>query len=244
MKHKLFFALALVASFAFGQVGIGTSNPQATLHIAADPDAPANQKGLLLPTVNTLPQATSQDPIEKGLLVYYDGTDELLGQEEGLFIYIEGWKTLNVIQQENLFYDDGELFVKDPVRNKFLSSSTITLVFSEDDRRIDSKFLTPSGGTQNGAYELAGYYLPFNCTVVFTSIYGTGGSTPDKEFELIRIRNGVSTTVATYQTSNYKYISLNEDIDFEAGDILQYYVTRQGDIDHPQVILGFKRRYN
>jgi hypothetical protein len=241
MKTKLPLLFSLCCTLAFSQVGIGTTDPKATLHIEASEDSPMNQRGLILPTIHTLPENTPEDPIRKGLLVYYDGTDELLGQEEGLFIYVEGWKTLNVTQQENILYTGGELYVKDPLRDKFLSSSTITLVFSEDDRRVDDKFLTPSGGTQNGAYDQAGYLMPFDCTVVFTSIFGTGG-TSNMAFDLIRIRNGEKTVVGTFELENYRFISLDQDIDFDAGDILQYYVRRDGDIDHPQVILGFKRR--
>lgn len=85
---KLIYAISLISMTATAQVGIGTTNPQATLHIVGD-NTP--QTGVIFPMVDTL-MTTAETPL--GLVVYYDGpvTGAL---KNALYIYTSrGWKRL------------------------------------------------------------------------------------------------------------------------------------------------------
>jgi hypothetical protein len=65
---KLYYSVLIFASFnAFSQVGIGTTNPQATLDIReSDPASPTAEAGIAIPQVNVLPPSGNR----AGQLVY------------------------------------------------------------------------------------------------------------------------------------------------------------------------------
>lgn len=85
---KVFYILALVSMSAAAQVGIGTTEPQATLHIVGDGTP---QTGVIFPMVDTL-MTTAETPL--GLVVYYDGP-ETGSLKNALYIYTSrGWKRL------------------------------------------------------------------------------------------------------------------------------------------------------
>jgi hypothetical protein len=66
------------------QVGIGTTDPQATLDIRALPSDPLENTGILIPSVNELPLPCEDIP--NGLIVFYTGT-ESGNIKQGLYIY-------------------------------------------------------------------------------------------------------------------------------------------------------------
>ena len=68
-RSFLFFALLFIFSFSYAQVGVGNTNPQATLDItAALPGSPQNNEGLLIPRIDVFP--ANPTAAQQGMLVY------------------------------------------------------------------------------------------------------------------------------------------------------------------------------
>lgn len=90
----LFF---LISVCGFAQVGIGTTDPKATLDIQVDnPSAPTNEDGFLIPRVTNFP---SSSPVSKGLMFYLDDIDNNNVQPDGFYFWtgskwdsFSGWK--------------------------------------------------------------------------------------------------------------------------------------------------------
>jgi len=75
-KHLLFSLSLLMLLFFTGhaQVGVGNTNPQATLDISASSTTiPANNDGILIPRMSAFP-ATSPTAAQDGMLIFYTGT--------------------------------------------------------------------------------------------------------------------------------------------------------------------------
>lgn len=84
MKIKLGLFAFLLSLAASAQVGIGTTDPQATLHIVALPGDELTHTGLLIPTVDELPLPCEEIP--NGLIVFFNGIEQ--GNiKQGLYIY-------------------------------------------------------------------------------------------------------------------------------------------------------------
>lgn len=84
------------------QVGIGTTNPQAMLHIEA-PATPDHMTGILLPRVANLPDDSNGTP-QQGAVVFYNGT--LNGNMKHTFYYYSNgnWYTMTgELAQESNF---------------------------------------------------------------------------------------------------------------------------------------------
>ena len=82
---RLALSLLLISSYTMiAQVGIGTTDPQATLDIRALPGDELTNTGILIPAVNELPLPCEEIP--NGLIVFYTGT-ESGNVKQGLYIY-------------------------------------------------------------------------------------------------------------------------------------------------------------
>ncbi len=66
------------------QVGIGTTDPQATLDIRALPGDPLENTGILIPAVSELPLPCEDIP--NGLIVFFNGL-ESGNLKQGLYIF-------------------------------------------------------------------------------------------------------------------------------------------------------------
>ena len=121
--HRLAFAsLLFTLNQLNAQVGIGTTNPQAMLHIEA-PETPDHTTGILLPRVANLPDDSNGTP-QQGAVVFYNGT--LNGNMKHTFYYYSNgnWYTMTgELAQESNFvpsvggYDEdngGIVFWVDP----------------------------------------------------------------------------------------------------------------------------------
>ena len=84
MKIRLVIAALFTILAANAQVGIGTTDPQATLDIMALPSQPLENVGVLFPMVEELPEPC--DDIPNGLVVYYDGPPNS-GKKNTLYIF-------------------------------------------------------------------------------------------------------------------------------------------------------------
>ena len=63
------------------QVGIGTTNPKALLHVVAPPGTSPEEIGIILPKVSALPSANLDG--KKGMFLYLDSNDTA----EGIYFY-------------------------------------------------------------------------------------------------------------------------------------------------------------
>tara|TARA_R110000868_G_scaffold358787_1_gene620506 strand:+ start:1268 stop:1996 length:729 start_codon:yes stop_codon:yes gene_type:complete len=241
MNHKFLLLTLLTVSTTLAQVGIGTTNPKATLHIVSEGSSPDNEKGVIIPKVSTLVTSTTSAPVETGLIVYYDGTDPSTTLPEGMYLFKGEWQIVSTSTQENFIISNGELFVNDSTRGKFLSAGVSTIIYSDQSRDISDRYLLSSGKASGGDDDEAGYLLPFDCTVVYISVYSTD-SDPNAQVHLRKISDDSDTTLAEYQLTDGSLIDHDQDIDLEAGDVLQLYVARDANLNHPQVFVGIKRR--
>jgi hypothetical protein len=70
----VFYVLVFMASLSYAQVGVGNTNPQATLDISASNQAtPSNEDGILIPRVDAFP-VTNPTASQQGMLIYLTTT--------------------------------------------------------------------------------------------------------------------------------------------------------------------------
>jgi len=82
---KLLTLFILISGYTLtAQVGIGTTDPQATLDIRALPNHSPNNTGILIPAVNELPLPCEEIP--NGLIVFFNGI-ESGNVKQGLYIF-------------------------------------------------------------------------------------------------------------------------------------------------------------
>lgn len=82
MKKTTLLVVVILLAFTpllNAQVGIGTTNPKALLHIVAPPGTPQEESGIILPKVTSLPTGA----IEKGMFVFLDSNNN----QEGIYFY-------------------------------------------------------------------------------------------------------------------------------------------------------------
>lgn len=94
---KLLFGIAVSCFTTLNlsaQVGINTTNPQASLEIvASDANNPDNKDGLLVPRVANFP---STNPVSKGLLIYLNDTDNNNAEADGFYVWDgSGWMAVS-----------------------------------------------------------------------------------------------------------------------------------------------------
>eukprot|EP01093_Parvamoeba_rugata_P019058 TRINITY_DN833_c0_g3_i1.p1 TRINITY_DN833_c0_g3~~TRINITY_DN833_c0_g3_i1.p1 ORF type:complete len:547 (-),score=136.15 TRINITY_DN833_c0_g3_i1:480-2120(-) len=73
-RNIVLYVILFMVSFSYGQVGVGNTNPQATLDItASNQAAPSNEDGILIPRIDTFP-ATNPTAAQDAMLVYLTTT--------------------------------------------------------------------------------------------------------------------------------------------------------------------------
>lgn len=107
MKTKLLSIITLIisAQLAFAQVGIGTTEPKASLDIASsDATNPSNTDGLLIPKIDNFP-TTNPGPDQDGMMVYVTGN----GTTTKGFYYWDNDTTswISVRDSDSDFYEIG-----------------------------------------------------------------------------------------------------------------------------------------
>ncbi|REE08739.1 hypothetical protein DFQ09_106206 [Winogradskyella pacifica] len=76
VRHRniVFYALLIMVSFSYAQVGVGNTDPKASLDITASNQAtPSNTDGILIPRIDAFP-GTSPTAAQDGMLVYLTTT--------------------------------------------------------------------------------------------------------------------------------------------------------------------------
>lgn len=89
MRHITFLYMILFTSFASAQIGINTTNPESTLDIRVDPNAPTSNAGIAVPQVNTLPATGNRI----GQVV--------MNMSDTTFCYFNGDQWLSISYQSN-----------------------------------------------------------------------------------------------------------------------------------------------
>jgi hypothetical protein len=96
MKHLMLLLCCLIAINTSSQVGIGTTNPKATLDIPASNSAtPSNTDGILIPRVNAFP-ITSPTAAQNGMLIYLTTDNSFYSWNQGATSWIKILSTLNI----------------------------------------------------------------------------------------------------------------------------------------------------
>ncbi len=102
---KLLCILLLSPAFLFAQVGVGTTNPNASLDIRSSNQAtPANTDGLLIPKIDEFP-ATNPNGGQTGMLVYVTGNG---APTRGFYYWVNGisaWVPISSIERINDLID-------------------------------------------------------------------------------------------------------------------------------------------
>ena len=102
-KHIIFYILLFMVSLSYSQVGIGNTNPQATLDVTASNQVtPSNEDGLLIPRVDDFP-GTDPTAAQQGMLIYL--TTAVGSNPKGFYYWDNGspgsWIRLSSIEKLN-----------------------------------------------------------------------------------------------------------------------------------------------
>tara|TARA_R110002020_G_scaffold296658_1_gene512257 strand:+ start:20656 stop:22410 length:1755 start_codon:yes stop_codon:yes gene_type:complete len=132
-----------LSSLAYGQVGIGTTNPDASAILDIG-DAYAN-KGILIPRIN-IENLSTKDPITatdaaESLLVY--NTNSTTGK--GFYYWDGKWILLRAGDAENIYTSDGTL-----TANRTVSQENKTLTFQSDTGRNAMTIKRTNNTTETG----------------------------------------------------------------------------------------------
>jgi len=149
------------------------------------------------------------------------------------------WVYQDVISGDEFVYDDGELYMYDPVRDKYLTPGLIPLTLGRDEPTGNQ--LLPSTGLT--AHPTVGYPIIHDMTIVGGSVrVSTGSATATKVFYIRK--NNSATNLGALTCAAYYAKDLTFDIDLDADDYLQVFVDAAGgNVKSTNMVLWCKRRY-
>jgi hypothetical protein len=184
------------------QVGIGTTDPQATLHIVAQG---TQNVGLVVPSVtNNDHIAGTRGTIaynseDNGLMVVTDDNRTMLNLSSAANSVTAIQASANAIQNtlsglnstniSDIKIHENDLYFKDPSNSDFwLSASTLTYIFSaKGDLGDDEEYL---GVGEDGVSSAAGYYIPFAFAIMEITAQDSEGEN-NREIRLF-LQNNIS----------------------------------------------------
>ncbi|SIT03023.1 hypothetical protein SAMN05421786_104159 [Chryseobacterium ureilyticum] len=136
MKYNyLSLGLLALSASAFGQVGVGTTTPAATLHVAGKPTTASSADGIIPPIISrtNLMAKTGYAASQKGAILYVDdisGTAPVAGSPtefvNGIgYYYFDGGKWIKLGNPVNVYNTDGSL-----TSNRIVTQGANTLAFN------------------------------------------------------------------------------------------------------------------
>lgn len=118
-----------------------------------------------------------------------------------------------------LAYVGGTLYSYDGARSKWLSVTEN--IYHWSDSSASGKIMQIGGALDIGL----GFKIPQNATVTKVTVWSSGGNAT-KAFEVRK--NGSTTPLKSFALASGSYVSTNDSIDINAGDVLQVYVSAAG----------------
>lgn len=118
-----------------------------------------------------------------------------------------------------LSFVGGTLYSYDGTRSKWLSVTEN--IYHWSDSSASGKILQIGGALDIGL----GYKIPQNATITKITVWSSGGNAT-KGFEIRK--NGSTTPLKSFALAAGSYVSTNDSIDLNAGDVLQVYVSAVG----------------
>ena len=190
-----FASLLFTFSQLNAQVGIGTTNPQATLNVAAQNDD--TNVGLIIPSVSnntniaSLKGTLAFSTATNGLMVVTDDNGSLLNLssaasqvqtlETSVTVLDSIVTNLSTTNLTDIKIHENDLYFKDPTdQNYWLSASTLTYIFSSKGKTNEQKQL---GVGSDGVDDSAGYYVPFSFAIMEITAQDAEGD-DDREIRL------------------------------------------------------------
>lgn len=118
-----------------------------------------------------------------------------------------------------LSFVGGSLYAYDGTRSKWLSVTEN--IYHWSDSSASGKIMQIGGALDIGL----GFKIPQNATVTKITVWSSGGNAT-KGFEIRK--NGSTTPLKSFALASGSYVSTNDSIDINAGDVLQVYVSAAG----------------
>ncbi|WP_299364955.1 tail fiber domain-containing protein [Winogradskyella sp.] len=170
MKTRLLlFSLSFLLSVFVGysQVGVGNTNPQASLDISASSTTtPANNDGILIPRMSAFP-STSPTAAQDGMLIFYTGTG---ASGKGFYYWNNNTTSWIIISgvTDNDWYEEGSFNPPDNINDNIYTLGAVGIglnsvtngklqVTSNFSEHAQSIYLT-SAGTGTGSGTMHGIY--------------------------------------------------------------------------------------
>jgi hypothetical protein len=136
---------------------------------------------------------------------------------------------------ETITWDNGIPYIKDPVRDKWISLGRTTIFAGYYGLMQCSRYMRMSGVTMAGE---VGFYVPSPATI--TGLWGKSRSITEDWILEVR-KNNIPITVVSVSIINGEGANQNINIDLDAGDYIQLYMNGSG-VSHPIAVMDFAWR--
>lgn len=228
MKNNIFLIVMLFFSFTYSQVGIGTNDPKATLHIEpSNASSPSGKDGILIPRVNDFPVAQS-----KGQIVFLQGHATL---ETG-FYYFDGidWNSFIVNGFDR--FEDSSIYVFTGVGYSGTGGTGERNVFFNQFKAYDPTGFSLSGNSIT--IGKSGKYL-----VSFDSSIKKANNANRNTFTY-RIKRGTSTLLTSKSSTNNEETTAVSStfsglLDLNTGDVLNVTVQKESETSTSDLYTGY-----
>lgn len=217
MKKLIILIITVISVTVFGQVGIGTQDPKATLHIEpSSVETPTGEDGILVPRLENFP---TTDPVRLGQLIFLQDNGSL---DDGFYY----WDGTNWIPfpgsfereiDDTVYSFDGQGYTGTALtRNinfsKFVKASTDGFTLSDNEITVGKGGLylvsftgnskKPSGAEEQANFTYTILVNDVTASSVSTSIPAESTSSTSASFSFLRRLNAGDKLRATVTKSN------------------------------------------